>query len=500
MSDVIREHARGTSGLLSRLDQRGRIAALLIVAVGMGAIAAQGSTLARALVGGLGLLIFIMVAFSGRDTALVLVIVWLALLGLTRRLLIPFVGWAPQDPLLLVSPAAAITLWFAARHDKPPPRSVLAGIAGFLLLWSAAQIVNPNESSILVALQGSLFFYLTPFLWFFAGRTLSGRQHDLVLTTVFWMNIAVAGHGLYQTFFGLLPFEFTWLDASGQGAAIFMPGFRIRPFSTMTSPQEYGYYLSFALMIIWARTLHQPPDANPNRRRWLLLFFGITLVALFYQASRSIFLFMLLALAVTTVVRLRSAAAVLAVGALAGAMFFFTASNDVQSTSPVNDEGRGRAEVLATHQLSGLTNPSGSTAPIHLALIEEGFRTGLENPLGIGASEGTIAQAKATPADSTSAESDIANTMAGLGIPAGLALAFLVIGGIVGAVRMYRIQPTARHLAWLGIFVAAFNQWMNGAMYCTSTILFLSLGGLSREMGELVSRTRDRFVSTPETP
>ena len=420
---------------------------------------AGGSTMARALVGGFGLLVFILVAFSGRDTALVMIVVWLVLLGFVRRLLIPFAGWAPDDPLLLVSPAAALTLWFTGRRQAPPPPSGLAGMVGFLLVWSLAQIANPNEASLSVAVQG-LLFYFTPLVWFFVGRTLDGRQHDLVLRTVLWVNLVVAGHGLYQSFIGFLPFELTWLSVSGQGASVFLPGFKVRPFSTLVSPQEYGIFLSFATLVIWARLLHAGPRARLVERRVLALALLVTLVALFFQGARGSLIFTMLAITVTLVVRLRSFVALVFIAALVVALTTWVGSQDIQKadTAPVaSGPSPASAGAVVNHQLSGLTNPSSSSATLHVEQAIQGFEDALSEPFGRGVSEATIASAR-NEGPKVTPENDIGNTMVALGLPGGLAL--------------------------VGIVLAGLGQWLNGGLYAVSTILFLTLGGISREIGE----------------
>lgn len=432
-------------------------------------------TLARALMGSLGLLILVLVSLSGRDVALTLVLVWLVLLGFIRRLIIPFAGWSPNDPLLLLSPAVAVMLWLVARADRPPPRTVLSSLALFFLLWVGAQLIHPNEDNLVVAAQASLF-YVTPLLWFFVGRTLKEDQHDRVLATVFWMNVPVLALGLYHTFVGFLPFEYTWLGVSGQGPALFLPGFRIRPFSTFVSPQEYGYYLSFSAAVIWARLLYAH-----RHRGWLLLYFILTMVTLFLQASRSIFLFMLLSLVVTATARLRSPAVLLGCVVVVGGLVGLSARGEV---APPDQTESGPVAVLVQHQLSGLTNPSQSTAPVHIDLVFRGFAEGLRNPLGLGVSHHSIVRSKADPTTGPSSESDVPNAMATLGLPAGLALLAMIVVGLGAALRIQRYQPSARHLAWLGILVAAIHQWMAGSLYATSTILFLSLGGLARAVGD----------------
>lgn len=472
-------HAR--AGLWSRLDERGRGALLFGVAGVVGVIGAQGSTLARALVGGFGFVVFVLIAFSHRDTALTLVVVWLALLGFVRRLLIPFAGWSANDPLLLVSPAAALTLWFIARRQAPRRQSALTGLVAFLLMWVTAHVFNPNEGSTVVAFQG-LLFYFTPLMWFFVGRTLVADQHRKVHDAVLIASVGVVALGLYQSFVGFLPFELTWLDLSGQGAAIFMPGFRVRPFSTLVSPQEYGHFLQFAIIILWSRWLHRPSE--PGSRRWLLPLLLVALVALFFQASRGILVFCLLALAVVTVVRLRSLLVLMGVVAAGAVLVFSVTARDVPTTTldpEVQSLSQGESDVLVQHQLSGLTNPSTSSASVHMELIVQGFAEAGDNPLGRGVSNSTIAARKADAAAGPTPENDIGITSVALGIPAGIALLGLVIAGIGGAASAYRRAPTAHRLAWLGMFVATFGQWLNGSLYAVSTLLFLGLGGVARD-------------------
>lgn len=488
MSLLLRERIGPHEGLWSRLDQRGRVSAMLLVGAGVGLVGGQSPTLARALVGGLGLLIFVVIAFANRDSALVMVVVWLVLLGFVRRFVIPFAGWAEQDPLLLVSPAAAVTFLLAARRSSAPlAHNALSGIAVFLMLWSGLQVFNPHEESLVVAVQGAMF-YVVPLLWFFVGRSLSEAQHDRISSAVFWVAIVVIAHGLYQTFFDLLPFEYTWVGVSKQNVAIFLPGFRIRPFSTLTSPQEYGQFLAFAILIIWGRLLHPAPLTTARYRRWLLVFLGAAGVALFYQGTRTSLIFTIFALAVTSVVRFRSPVLLIAIAMGGFGVVQWVGGQSVEPTTSASAaDSPERADSLARHTLSGLTDPGNSTLPMHLALIERGIRNGLRYPFGAGVSDATIAGAKSDTASAPSAENDLAVTMETLGAPAGFAYLGFIGAGFAAAFRMQRRRPSARHLAWLGILAAATTQWWNGNLYATSTILFLSLGGLSRETSALAA-------------
>lgn len=467
---------------LGRTLRRHRALPLIAAGIVGGAFAVEQKAIARAIVAFTGILLFAVIAQSNRRLALGLIVTWLVFLGFVRRLLIPFAGWSPQDPMLLVSPACAFILWFLGSRERTPRHTFLSGIGLFLLLMSAAQIVNPQGPSLLVSAQAALF-WITPFLWFFVGRLLTSDEHEHVLKTVLILGVVVTGYGFYHTFVGLLPFEYTWVGVSGFGASIFLPGFRVRPFSTLVSPQEYGYYLVYALVFAWAWILHRRPGWG-----WLLPYLGAAAVALFLQGSRQILGFFLLGFLLMTALRARSRGAVLVVSAATAfaVVFFASAPDPVAPADPTKEanEGRSTASIAAQHQAAGFTNPGQSTAPLHVQLILEGFTVGIENPFGVGIGTDSLAAAKVAP-DGPSPENDVANVVQALGVFGGVLYAVFIVAGLVAASRAYRRDPSWLRLAWFGLLAAAITQWWSGTMYAVSTILFLSLGALSRPAEEL---------------
>ncbi|HLF99062.1 MAG TPA: hypothetical protein VI916_01220 [Acidimicrobiia bacterium] len=490
MSLFLRSAATPGQGIWGRLDQRGRLAALLVVAASVAFTGTQSPTLARALVGGFGLVVFMVIAFSARDTALVMVVVWLVLMGFVRRALIPFAGWADNDPLLLISPAAAITFLLASRGSGARrAHNALSGIAAFLMLWSGLQIFNPNEASLITAAQGAMF-WMVPMLWFFVGRTLTDEQHDRIMTAVVWVSAVVVFHGLYQTFFDLLPFEYTWLSSSKQGSAMFVGGFRVRPFSTLTSPQEYGQALAFAIVIVWSRITYLPKGTERRVKGAHVVLLITSAVALFYQSGRMNLVLCVLAFAIITVVRFRSFVLlflllVLAVGLSQGVSMQGGDGTLAPAEASADDAGT-TAGALAEHTIEGLTNPAGSTLPLHLHLIELAIEDGLRQPFGFGVSEGTIAGARADTNERPSGENDVANALRALGTLPGFAYLAFLGAAFAGAVRVQRQRPSARHLATLGMLICALTSMWIGQLYATSTIIFLALGGLARESGDLI--------------
>jgi hypothetical protein len=106
-------------------------------------------------------------------------------------------------------------------------------------------------------------------------------------------------------------------------------------------------------------------------------------------------------------------------------------------------------------------------------------------------SHGSIAAFRESAGRAVSSESDIGNITAGLGLVPGLTLTALMISGFVTAVRMHLRRPSARHLAILGMATVVFGQWTTGGLYCTSVLLWVLLGGLTREWHSPPSRTDD---------
>lgn len=458
----------------ARLLHRHRLTLVAGAAIFVGTLAAQYKPLARAILGLAAMLVFAVVATVNRKLALTLAVVGLVLLGFVRRLLIPFAGWNPQDPLLLLSPACAVILWIQGARGRALPRSALASLGLVLLLWAGAETFNPAESSLVVGAQAALF-WVTPFLWFFAGRTLGEEEHRTLLTTVFWVGIVVIAHGLYQTFFGLLPFEYTWLDHSGPGAAIFLEGFKIRPFSTLVSPQEYGFFMSLLVAVILSRVLH-------GKRNMLVgAYLMVAIAALFLQGTRQVFALFVVATAVMVIVRIRSAGIRLVIVATT-VFVLFTMVPRVIGSEPrpasVDDDGGTTASLLATHQVEGFTDPMSSTLPLHVDLIVEGFEASFSHPFGVGTGKTSIAVGKAGK-EGVSTENDVASVFAALG-PAGGVLYVAFIGlALFTTVRLYLRDRTAMHLAWVGMGVAHLTQWWSGTLYATTSILFMTLGGIA---------------------
>lgn len=454
---------------------------LLVIAVGVGAIGGLSGGLGRAVVGLLAIVIIVVLAFDSPTLTLVLMVVWLASLGFARRALIPFVGWSDIDPLLLVSPAAAAVLLIAMRHRAPPPRTFLGSVFSFQLLWILASSVNPEAGPIGEAVKALLFF-VSPVLWFYVGRRIGDREHDIVMRAITWMGVPIVALGLYQTFVGLLPFELTWVGvANVNPAVLFVEGFHIRPFSTMASPQEYGVALAFVLVTLWARFLYG------RRSRSTVIAMAIVAGTLFLQGSRGTLLSAIFAVGLMWAVKRRSPVVVLVAIALTFIASFVAAAGADVTMSTTNVGQKGTTDALIHHQLSGLANPSSSTFGLHVRIYAEGIRQGLEHPFGLGPTknkfEGTI-KVKGEE-QSYSPEGEFPISLIALGLPGGLALLAVYLTSVRYAFGLQRWQPGVRHLSWLGFLVAGNDQMLNGRLYFTSAMVGIAMGGLARDWAAL---------------
>lgn len=424
---------------------------------------------------------YFVVALSSRDLAVLMVFVWLPFMGFVRRALIPFVGYPQFDPLLLLGPICAIILWLTARGQRVP-RTALSSLAVVLFGIAIAQIVNPSAANAAAGPLGALF-WIGPLLWFFVGRTLTEAQMAKVFRLITILLVPISLHGLYQSFNHFLPFEYTWIGVSGFGPAIFLDGFKIRPFSTLGSPQEYGYFLAFGLIVLWARIL-----AEPKGRTWKLGLFLLGGTALFLQAGRTVFAFFVLGFLMTSVQRVRARGGrMLAMGVIGLAGIFLTMNAARPAGPRLSDPTRPAATGIGSnvqHQVSGFTDPSNSTLPLHQQLIREGFEEALDDPFGKGTGFTSLAVKKVEGARGQTTENDVSTTFLALGIAGGLLYAIFMIAAFRAAVRRSRRRMSFVSLGALGVLVAFLTQWYAGQMYAASSLLWLTLGWLGRPIDD----------------
>lgn len=416
--------------------------------------------------------------------AIVGTLVFLTVLGDFRRALIPLAGWPDQDILVLVGPAMAVLLaTFAVvgqrfRLDTPLSRWVLV-----LMILMAVSVANPmQDSGMTVGVAGAMF-YVVPLLWFWIGRSYGDHRFTAFLLYGVVVPLAVLASllGLYQAFYGLLPFEQAWVNRAGY-EALQVEG-RVRPISFFTSAAEYSHYLVVATTVLWAGWL--------RRARAGIVLVPLLLLALFLESSRSVIVIVLFTMGLLWAVQARGVVTRslrLLLGLAVGVAILATALLQLQHVS-FNEEIDG----LIEHQVEGLLDPFNaetSTAGMHLYMFSSGFGAAVDQPLGHGLGATTIAADKfgdtsdpfgASAVGNT--EVDLSNMFVSLGVIGGAVYTVIIVSVLIAAFRFWRASGSFVALAILGILVGELGQWLTGGHYAMSALIWFCIGALDRFRG-----------------
>jgi hypothetical protein len=403
-------------------------------------------------------------------------VVWLASLGLVRRLVSEISPPGEADALLLVGPVAiAVLLLVAAERDGPPRRTSLATAVLILTGLVVAGALNPLQGELLTGIAG-LLFVLVPMLAFWVGRKLCDNQ---TLTSVVKLTgvvaIPAALYGLAQVFVGFPPWDATWIRERGyESLAVFaadVEGQAYRPFASFSAASEFSAFLGVAT-VIWLgyRLMTQRAAVVVG----VLALLAVTIV---YVSARGVVLGVMTAVGLMFAAKRR-----LPLGAafLVVVLFLavpFTVGRVISGA--VGGEGAG---ILVAHQLQGFSDPldpETSTIPVHLAIIGEGIRSVAAEPLGVGVGAVTLAGGKFGDY-ARGTEADVSNVAVALGIP-GL-LAYLVFV-VIAFARTYRVAASRQEplaLVALGILTVTLLQWLNGGHYGVAFLPWLVLGWVER--------------------
>lgn len=430
-------------------------------------------TKARLAIAGSVMAVLVGVGIRSPRALLYGLIVWLAALGVVRRLAADL-GPAPQsDPLLAVEALAiAILVVVAVARGALNELSRLAKSVLALSLLILLAAFNPIGGN-LTAGFGSLFLILVPMLAFWVGRGLcDDRMLATVLVLVGVLAIFAALYGLLQTFNGFPSWDAAWIGESGYSAL--NVGGVLRAFGPFTSASEYASYLGigFVACLAFGLRLVRAPVA------WAPL--PLLAVAIFYESSRGIIftLAFTAALMVAAWWRLPIAVSVVVAAAAFVSVPFVTRS--VASPTPVTPLGTGA--VLTAHQVQGLSSPFNSqesTLGAHLSLLGQGFHTAVHNPVGLGIGSVTIAGSK-YGGQAASTEVDPGNAATALGFPGLVAYLVVAAAAFFKAYSLAVRRRDALSLATLGILTVTSLQWLNGGQYAVAFLVWFVLGWVDR--------------------
>jgi hypothetical protein len=456
------------------------VLAAVVLAAAIGFIVPSPTLLSEAF-GLVIILVLVALCFRRPELAAVLVLPFLVVLGLLRRLLFSAGAATGADPLLLVAPiGVALLALVAARRGgfsgtSTLHRSVLA-LAALIVVGT----LNPQQGGLQVGLGGILFL-LVPVLWYFIGRSLLGeRQRRQILRTIIGLGSLSAVYGLIQTYQGLPAFDSAYLESKPDYVALQVFG-AIRAFGPFSAASEYGAYVGCTIVILVAvmRVRHAP---------WAVPLLAMLGWALLLESSRGITVLAVVAVASVTTIRLRANVAV----AIVVATLSLVGLSAVASNLASSEVGGAATSGLLRHQFEGLGDPlsEDSTLEIHSDQALFGLGNAIRHPIGLGSGSVTPTATRFGGLASGT-EADFSNVATALGLPGFLAFAVITIAGFRSAFRLARRDRDWVALAALGILIVTFFQWLNGGQYAAAPLPWMALGWIEARLRQLPKDGRD---------
>lgn len=455
------------TNLTEMASQLGPLVLIAVAALGVG-IASTVPELLRVAVAVPAAALIVGVCLKSYRRSLIVVLLWLAVFGTFRRLLVASgASGDGGDPLLLVAPVVVgLLVVVAARKGAFRNQSRLTKNVLLLSGLVAFAALNPLQGGIAVG-AGGLLFVMVPLLWFWVGRAL---VDDALLTRVLRMvslvAVGAAVYGLFQVYRGFPVWDQRWIEAKGY-AALYV-GESVRPFASFSSSSEYVGLLAIG-MVIWALRLRKADRTLPAVAALTILGW-----ALMVASVRGALVVVPIALGMTF-----AASRGFGMGRTAlvgvGALF-------VLGIAVSQFDASGVSSPLVSRQISGLSdpfNPEKSTLPLHVDALVEGLGDGLRNPVGHGLGVITIAGEK-FGSSTVSTDIDPSNVALAMGVPGLLVYGAVVFVAVGLAFRRARRERDLLHLAVLGVVLVTLFQWLNGGNYAVAPLPWLLLGWLDR--------------------
>jgi hypothetical protein len=408
-------------------------------------------------------------AYSAR-LLLPTVALWLATLGLVRRL-VSEVGVPNRiDPLLLVGPLGLglIALWSLRRSDVDL-RTGLAKAVTALTLLILLGSVNPRGGSLFGGVAG-LLFVLVPTFGYWIGRGIDARTLGWTFKVVAVLALGAGAYGLAQTISGFPSWDRHWIDQVS--FASLNVGGVIRPFASFSSAQEYAGYLAVGA-VIWVGAAFRIRYAVLS-----VLALSLLIPALVLESSRGAIVLLVVAIGAMLGAWFRLPL-LLAVGI--GVLLLLGLAFGLRSYGPSTFSSTTSGRLIS-HDVAGLSdplNPQTSTVGVHLSLVVDGIKSAFSDPVGRGIGSVTIA-GRTFGGVTAGTEADPSNMAVGLGLPGLIAYLFVLVLGVrvVYRVACARRDPVA--LIALGIVAVTTFQWFNGGLYAIAFLPWLAMGWADR--------------------
>jgi len=473
---IDRAHAAGSFGRNALVSYALPLAVMGAGAIALGRLTLEPQSLRMALLATLVLLV-LGAAFMAPRATLYGLVVWLAALGLVRRIVSTYSPPGEADPLLLLGPLTlgvlvAVAASRGAFRDRTALSNAVLVLSGLILIGA----LNPLQGSLMAGVAG-LLFMLVPTLAFWIGRGLCDDETlRRLLRLVAGLAVLAATYGLLQTFRGFPSWDESWIaqaERSGY-AALYVHAeggeSTIRPFASFSSASGYVVFVAIGLVIVLGLGL--------KRQRWILVAptAGLLAVALIYGSSRAIVVAVVAALAFMAALRRRQSLGVTIVGV---AIVLLLLPLTLRAIVP-GASGSSGAGTLVAHQTQGLSdplNPDSSTAGLHVLLIVRGLRAAFTEPLGLGTGVVNIASTKFGKGIKDT-ESDPSNVAVALGLPGLLAYGAVFALGFGRAYRVTLMRRDRLSLVVFGLLFVTVFQWLAGGNYAVAFIPWLLLGWL----------------------
>lgn len=408
---------------------------------------------------------------SYRERMIYLFIIYLAFIGLIRRALIPIAGWSSFDPLLILIPIftviLAILMFWEHKNNPHEQREKPDKLMALLFGMSCIHIINPLTLGLVASM-----FILIPWLWYYISFfKFNKTMIKHIMNTIELLGVIIALYGLYQSFFGLLPFEMDWVNISGY-AALYLAEDTVRAIGTFPSAHEFVYFITITFSISFARMI-------VDRFKIIHALVSITaLTAIILAGSRMVIFFICLAIFMVIVITRKRLIARVSAGVIVAIGFII-----LWSTFPqINPAWFGSAEPVIKHVIGGLADPLSEeqTGIGHIERVVDGAKNIYTNPFGNGIASITKAADKAETSQSMSTEIDISNMIVALGL--GGIIYMVVIGiTIYRSIWLIYHQRQMEHVVTLGILISTLGQWLNGGFYLTPMIVWLFVGWIHKE-------------------
>lgn len=427
--------------------------------------------------------LLVVFAITMKERVIGILIFYLSLMGFFRRALIPIAGWSGIDPLLIIGPGltvivALIIFWENKKQniviqEKPNILMVI------LFMMSCLHIFNPLSGSPLAGLISTIYI-IVPWLWYFiAFYRIKETDIKTIFTIIEVTGVFIALYGVYQTFYGLLPFEMTWVDMTGY-AALYLAEDTIRAIGTFPSAQEFVFFTMLTFMIALARMLFEKQK---------LIHFPIviiTLVSIFLASSRTIIFLMVIASIFIMIIAKKNIAGRVLAGMGSGIFVII-----IWICLPlINPVWFGVAEPSVEHMIAGLVDPlsEDDTGIGHVNLFMEGLGSLFTNPVGYGTASITNAASKISSSTEMTTEVDISNMIVGMGV-GGIIYIIVVFSTILKVIQLVIAQRKVELIVALAILIGSLGQWINGGFYLCSIIVWVLVGWIHKEHSKYKQET-----------